>query len=387
MTDERVVDLAPVGLPRTYREKYWGEIGAAVLVAIMLWARTIGSDPYVIYPVLGLSLFMVLNIIATRIVLHDDRIESVNLLGRRVLFKSHIDRLEIRESKVKGKTVTTYLLIPRTGLDKALMIPSALAMDEVWFNWMAPIPETRMDAMPVKPAGGKGAATALVLLLVLGLTGMMILPKVRPDFKPYLDVSNLFLPWLICLYMLSNSRLLSDRTTYLDGTGSTRMAIGLMFIIISPTYLIVGGHRLNVFVVGPDSLLLVYACFAMALASLVLLRFSGIDMLNMKREALVVVVGFAGLYGYGAALTANELFDSSAGQAARVKIEGKYVRTGKGGGSFFKLSPWGPETMERSYRPSPGAYNQLQVSDSICAYLHPGAIGMRWYQLTDFCPE
>jgi hypothetical protein len=69
-----------------------------------------------------------------------------------------------------------------------------------------------------------------------------------------------------------------------------------------------------------------------------------------------------------------------------VIIESKFVRTGKGGGSFFKLAPWGAETMERSYQPSLNTYYRLRVSDTICASLHSGAIGMRWYQLSDSCP-
>jgi hypothetical protein len=43
--------------------------------------------------------------------------------------------------------------------------------------------------------------------------------------------------------------------------------------------------------------------------------------------------------------------------------------------------------MERSYRPSLDTYHRLRVSGNICASRHPGAIGMRWYQLSDSRPS
>lgn len=62
-TSERVIDdPAHKRFPRTCREKYWGAVGSALLVAVILWLRTFDSDPYVIYAILALLLFMILNL-------------------------------------------------------------------------------------------------------------------------------------------------------------------------------------------------------------------------------------------------------------------------------------------------------------------------------------
>ena len=140
-----------------------------------------------------------------------------------------------------------------------------------------------------------------------------------------------------------------------------------------------------IFAVGMDSWLLLSACGLMAGMSVVLLRFAPIDVLNMSRDWMAIVVALGGFYGYGAAMTVNELFDTSQPQAVQVPIASKYVVTGKGSGSFFKLAPWGDETVQRSYRPSLALYNQARIGDAVCAELHTGALGMRWYQLRDSC--
>ena len=49
MANESVMDQVHVRFPRTYREKYWGAVGPALLATLMLWGATFGSDPYVIY--------------------------------------------------------------------------------------------------------------------------------------------------------------------------------------------------------------------------------------------------------------------------------------------------------------------------------------------------
>ncbi len=360
-----------------------GAIGSAVLVALILWGRTYGADPYVIYAVGALFLFMICNLFVTRLVLHVDRIESINLLGRRSLSRDDIARLEIREATVKGKTVKSYFLISKREGESPLMVPGNVKMDATWLNWMAPIPEETIP--PIDRS--EGAGTGMVVVAGLAFVAMLIVPIIHSQWKPYFDLLHLFLPWVICLYIFTSDRMRSAELQG-DGSGKSLAMIWLMMgLSISPIYLIIAGRLNGVFVVGGDSWLLIAASAAMAVISLVLARYSPFDSLNMKRDWLVTVVALAGFYGYGAAQTANELFDVTSPETVNVAIASKYVVTGKGAGSFFKLAPWGAETMQRSYRPTLATYNSRRIGDSVCAELHAGAIGMRWYQLSDSCPR
>lgn len=382
MPNDRAGECKPGNWPNTYREKYWGAIGSMVLVSGYMWVRTIETDPYAIYAIAALCLFMIGNLIATRIVLHPDRIESINFLGRRSLPREQVDRLEIRQSCVKGKTVETYVLVPRDKEYKPIMIPNNVRMDAAWFEWMAAIPEVKISA----DDQAKGAETAaIIFFVVFAFPVNLTLPLLKPHLKPYFDVFNLFVPWLTCLWVFSNR---SFRDTRPNSLSEFRV-VGRFFLgvplCVASIYLVVSSLGADTYIVGSDSFKLEIASVAGSLLVLALLRLLQIDTLNMKRDWLVVLVGFAGFYGYGAASTANELFDTSAPQVSPVEIERKYILTGKRAGPYFQLAPWGPEARERSYRAPKKTYDRLMVSDNICAWLYEGAIGMRWYQLSDTC--
>ncbi len=353
-------------MPRTYREKYWVSLGGVVLLSLFLLAQTYMVDGRLVYLVAILFLFMLVNLAATRIVLYPDRIESVNLLSRRALPKDQIDRLEVRETRVKGKVVKNYWLIARNDPDRPMLISSKIRMDDSWFEWMAPIPET---VVPPPDKQSTGLAVMGMLLCVAGL----IVPVIMPRTKPYFDILFLLLPWLACLFLATNAR------------QPASLASGMASIIsmMAAVYLLAVGPGVNGYVVDADSWVRIFACVGMALVGLVLLRFSPIDSLNMRSDAIVMVVLATGIYGFGAAMTANQLFDMSVAQTASVPIQNRFMATGKHAGPRFNLAPWGPETRSRIYTPSQATYAR---ADSVCASLHPGALGMRWYQVSDLCP-
>jgi hypothetical protein len=388
MAKQQVLDMAHAHFPKTYRESYWGAVLQTLIVGVYLWATAFGSDPNVIYALFALFPFTLLNLIVTRTVLYDDSIESIGILGRRSLFKADIARLEIREAKVRRKNVERYLLISRNDQEKPLTIPGSVARDAVFSAWMQPIATKRVTAgeQVVSHRAAKGAGRTF-LVMIFGFMMLLTLPLFAPPLKPYFDLLLLFLPWIA---FLSFSRPFRTEGTHAFGeSGTTRPVVGASFsmlaLFFAPIYLLVVGRGPGTFVVSADSLPLTCVAIAMALASLALIRLPTINTNVLGRDILVYGVVLAGLYGYGAAATVNELFDKSVPETFPVGIESKFIRTGKGGGNFFKVAPWGPETIERDYRTSRDTYARLQVSDTICASLHSGAIGMRWYQLSDSC--
>ena len=386
MSNGTVAALSEARFPKTYRE-YWVVVLSTLLSTFYLWLWTFSFDPNLIYAILALYLFLIVDVIVTRTVVREDRIESINLLGRRTLLKDDIDRLEVREGQYKGKPVETYRLIPKYDDDKPLRISGTLAKDCARLPWMARIPTKQVSAAPpTKPCPGTVIAIRIALYgVIFGFVGLMFLPAAVPSLQPYFALMTLFLPWIIFPYVYRFRR---ERLRDPDGATSRALVsiliipAALLFSLMYP--LVYGGN--HVFVVSADTLPLTCASIALALITLVIVHFSSFNTSNLTAGVLVFIAGVAGLYGYGAALTINELFDRSAPQNFPVVIETKFVRTGRGAGSFFRLSPWGAEAMKREYATSRNTYSRLQVSDSICASLYLGAIGMRWYKLSDSCP-
>ncbi len=367
---------ASASYPRVYREKIWGALGAAIFIVLLLWLKTLSAGTGILYAIGALFLLMMVNLFVTRIVLYPGHIESINLIGRRSMARADIDRLEIRETKVKSRTVKKYYLIPKNEGQLPLMVPGNIKMDEAWFEWMAPIREEIVPPIEQAVSGATGVGL-LILALCLGL---LITPIVHSEWKFYFDLIHLSLPWLVCLYLFTSDR-------FRDPAQRMWLPVLGMITMMPAIYLVVIGSMSGAFVVGADMWMLIAASIGMGLFSLLLMRWSPIDSFALTRDWPITLVALAGFYGYGAALTINQLFDDSQPRTLPVSIAQKYVTTGKGAGSFFKIAPWENETEARSYRPSQATYNRLAVGDNVCASLHPGALGMRWYQLSDSCPK
>jgi hypothetical protein len=390
MADEREMDRASAGFPRTYRESSWGAVIGILFLTFFTWAVAAISDPYVTYTIVPFLLFLILNLVITRIELHKDRIEKIALFGDRSLLRANIDRVEIREVRTKGGTIKTYRLISKRDQDKSLMIIGGFTNSDTWRAWIEPFVGANADPESRKPSAETQAAARASLCLLLGIGASRILLKFKPQLMPYVDLLDLSLPWLACLYAFISSQFRSDGLSDFHGTDAARKAVSQAVVtlsfMISAIFLLPVWLTNGLFALGTNTSILTFSSVTMAPIILLILHFLSIDLVDIRRDSLTVIVAIACLYGYGAAVTANELFDHSNPQTMRVGIENKYVRTGKGAGSYFKLAPWGPETMEREYRPSQSTYNRLRVSDSICASLYPGALGMRWYRLSESCP-
>ena len=141
-------------------------------------------------------------------------------------------------------------------------------------------------------------------------------------------------------------------------------------------------------VIAADAPLLVeIALMASALVAAGL-RLGLVKTCDFKRDTVLSWLVGAALSGYVGAVIVNGRADTSTPDFVPVSIARKYETNGRGGvRHHFDLMPWGPETESRVYDVSPSTYDRLRLSDTVCAELHVGAIGIRWYRLRDDCPQ
>lgn len=361
-------------MSNTYREKYTGQIFSVIFMALFVLTKTMEADPLIFFSLVALLIFAVLQIIATRTILYEDRIESVSLLGRRAMSRIDIDHVEIREIRTRRRISKAYYLIPRTG--PAMMVPAGLKLDDAWFDWMKDIPER--TARPPEKAGF--ATTLGVLALMFIIANAVIVPITQPQLRAYSDVFFLVAPWLIGLFLI-----LPRLSALMPSLARTA---GALIGLIAPIYLIISwGAMGNRFILSGHSWPLIGASILVPILFLGLLRSSGPLALNIKRDKLFIMVAVVGAYGYTAALRINGLADRGETQMAPVVIQEKYMATsGKTRGPYFKIAPWGGESRVRNYSPSQATYERRKQGDRLCMSLHQGALGVWWYSIEEDCP-
>lgn len=96
----------------------------------------------------------------------------------------------------------------------------------------------------------------------------------------------------------------------------------------------------------------------------------------------VFVGAFAAGLGWGSTTLLNRLFDSSPGQVFQTVIQDKRIRLGGRNGPYYDLilAPWGPVDHSETVGVSLRTYAQASIGGPMCVKLHPGALGMAWYQ-------
>jgi hypothetical protein len=96
--------------------------------------------------------------------------------------------------------------------------------------------------------------------------------------------------------------------------------------------------------------------------------------------ALTVVTICAAIYGYGATSVVDIQLDFSAGAVTPVQVLDKHVFHGRRSTSYnLYLPAWGPRAGPNSIEVSSATYHAVNIGESVCITLHPGAIGLPWF--------
>jgi hypothetical protein len=95
----------------------------------------------------------------------------------------------------------------------------------------------------------------------------------------------------------------------------------------------------------------------------------------------------AGLWGGCTVFLSNEIFDKSSPNVFHTHVTDKHMSassTGRRTTYHLTIAPWGPKLETGDIRVTHDFYVSLSTGQEICISLHPGAFGVRWYEV-DLC--
>jgi hypothetical protein len=100
------------------------------------------------------------------------------------------------------------------------------------------------------------------------------------------------------------------------------------------------------------------------------------------RGALVALLLFAGVYGFGSIAVADTEFDDSPPAAYTTTVVGGHVSHGKSTSYYLRLAPWGPVAYPDDVSVSRALYDSTHLGDTVCTTLHSGSLHAPWFRLT-----
>ena len=92
-------------------------------------------------------------------------------------------------------------------------------------------------------------------------------------------------------------------------------------------------------------------------------------------------------YGYGLVTFADVLGDRALVASYTPQITSKHVTHGKSADYYLDLTAWGGRGQDEESVPR-AFYNTFRPGDRICIKVHPGHLGMKWFEVTAYgaCP-
>jgi hypothetical protein len=117
---------------------------------------------------------------------------------------------------------------------------------------------------------------------------------------------------------------------------------------------------------------------AAAIALFISFLASRVDKRLIEKKTIILILIFMLPYGYGTLVMANMLPDTAPAKTYETRVISKRYTSGKGAHAELKIKPWGPDPGG-DVAVSSALYHAISPGDTVCAYLHPGALNVEWY--------
>jgi hypothetical protein len=103
----------------------------------------------------------------------------------------------------------------------------------------------------------------------------------------------------------------------------------------------------------------------------------------MQPGSWFAAIAIAGLYAYGLTSAVDTLADRAAATNYETTVLSKHVSRGRSTTYYLDLAPWGPFTFAPQVKVPSSTYRAVAEGDEVCIQLHPGALHLPWYRVTD----
>lgn len=391
--------------PKSYRPSVASRILFAVLGIIfcLLATMVVMGAGKVNTPIIFLSgLTVVMGILipaislTAKVTLYPDRIEQSGLFGSNELRRQDIQGY--RSRKVKS---TTYIdLVPANDQSKKISVTNAYAKDGTFSAWLKDLrnldeedqksvdleiaQDESLGATPEERKARVASLRKTANFITYACMAVVIAISIYPH-PAWLAAAILFLaPWLaIAMVAWSGNNFTIvelDRTTLLRKGGLFQLLIfpiiGFYMIFINPN------NGMPRFPLDWQQLLLPSIIGGIAMVAIVLMVSRGA---KLKPAILLAILPSLIIYSGGSLVMANDLLDHMDARKYTLAVISKHRTTGKGAASYFGVtSSDNLYDGDTSIKVSNDIYNQTKLGDTICAQIHPGALGMKW-ETVDRC--
>jgi hypothetical protein len=97
---------------------------------------------------------------------------------------------------------------------------------------------------------------------------------------------------------------------------------------------------------------------------------------------LLIFIPIMGFYGYGFTVLANKLFDRAPPKTYLTFVLDRSVnKISRHIERDLRLGPWGPRKLPANVEVPRRVFDAVRVDDSVCVMLHPGALGIAWFEV------
>jgi hypothetical protein len=391
--------------PRTYRLTLAWRIGILVLAGILLFAclaagwvlGLIAADTHgapavlmVAFIVGGIAsgtVFYLVDNLKSAIVLTADRLEIHELWRVRRIPRADIEARQVLHPPNSPAVLILRLKAPNHGKIKLLII---WELDSTWAAWFEPIPDSDAEAAKAFEAAIEANAdlgttpaerqqklnsARKVARISVGVTAVVIAWGFAYPHPYALLITVLAaLPWVAVGIMARSPGLYALNAP--RGSGRPDLTI----LLIGPGFVLMLRALQDVHILDWAHLLLWAAAVALALMGSVLWAVpSAREKLGMAALTLALVLA----YGYGVCAIGDAVLDRSSGSTYTTTVDGKHITSGRSRRAMLRLAPWGPRAAEDNVAVPWDMYRRTNVGDKVCVQLHPGALGVPWYKVTN----
>ena len=245
--------------------------------------------------------------------------------------------------------------------------------------------DLRLGATPEERVARAASLSRRIRLLAIGyaVAAVVLVKFPYPAWLPLLLV--LAAPWL-ALGLLRHPHL--GCSLFGSGVQVEQRDRDLGWLLLGPgmAMLDVLSGRIAPLPAVPELLLLARPQLVLEfvlLSSVVWLQGTGERSLAARR---VVIATLAAVYAVGTVVIANAVLDRHAAHPQPLWVLDKYRNSHSGGGSYFLVADTRHAGLVgRSVRVANAAlYQAAQYGNVVCAYVHPGALGLEW-RTVDLC--
>jgi len=394
------VHLDPTLYPRTYTASAGNRIFLLSMSCIAAGAGLLGTwyfatghemknprEPYVLSLIsilfFLLGIYLALATIKSKIVLKTDAIELHEIFTNKQLLRSQLAGWRILPTQY----VSTLVLVPRDPSARKIKIGLTIKMDDFFLDWLSAGPnldETEFEqsraqlesnvelGLTHEQRSERIAAARSVALWLNWITGIA---TVWGWFYP--SPYWLVVPIVAALIGLGSGGLYQFEGRRTDPRPSLALP------------LILPGAALTIRAVADLHFLRWQHLIPVALViciSLTALVVAADPMIRQRRWPVLVVLFLSVMYASGAAAQADTVLDRSAPSPFSSEVLRKHVSRGHSTSYTLTISPWGPQGESTDVMVSARVYDSVQLGQSVCIYLFPGALRIPWY-LVQPCPS